>query len=582
MVPRTDTEPSIEATPGQALRRGWAILLIAFALSFMVNLLRLAGPMFMILIYDRVLPSRSEETLVALFLMVAALLITQGILDYARRRVLARFGAQFQERLEISLFATTSQNDLFEQGRNKPSTGLDEVDGLRGFFHSGTLIAIFDLFWTPMFLLVVFVLNPLLGWVCLGGMAVMLVLTLIQMIFMGSREEDAGSASRRTGELKTMIAASHVVVRAQEMTGGFKARWIAARSQSRDQAIRLKDWTVWFDSLTSVAVQLVRYSVLATGAWLTLQGILSIGAMVAATFLVSRILTPVDRFMAELPNISAAMRHWGRLKKIMTGRDAEATFGAVVSVSRSRLVLDNVAVKSPVTGVSILKGVSLTIAPGEMVEITGASGRGKTVLAETLLGIWRRSGGTILIDGVHIGRLSDADSANAFGYVPEVPVFVTGTLAENIAHLDMVPDPARVAAAARLACLNATITALPDGYQTLIDPACTLLSRGQRHQLALARALYNAPRILVIDEPDAVLMEGIPKTFDATLNQFLAQGGSVVVLARKRLALRQIGARYVIEAGRLRPLKPTLTEVQGSASVTVLANKPKPVARGQP
>ena len=268
--------------------------------------------------------------------------------------------------------------------------------------------------------------------------------------------------------------------------------------------------------------------------------------------------------------------------KVYTYLNAEATFGEVVSASRSRLVLDNVAVKSPVTGVSILKGVSLTIAPGEMVEITGASGRGKTVLAETLLGIWRRSGGTILIDGVHIGRLSDADSANAFGYVPEVPVFVTGTLAENIAHLDMVPDPARVAAAARLACLNATITALPDGYQTLIDPACALLSRGQRHQLALARALYNAPRILVIDEPDAVLMEGIPKTFDATLNQFLAQGGSVVVLARKRLALRQIGARYVIEAGRLRPLKPTLTEVQGSASVTVLANKPKPVARGQP
>ena len=586
MAARSSTGPSLEGTAGQALRRGWGILLIAFAMSFVVNLLRLAGPLFMILIYDRVLPSRSEETLVALFVMVAALLVTQGVLDYARRRILARFGAQFQERLEVSLFASTSQNDLFEQGRSKPASGLDEVDGLRSFFHSGTLIAIFDFFWTPMFILVVFVLHPLLGWVCLGGMAVMLVLMLVQIGFMGAREEEAAAASRRIGDLKTMMAASRDVVRAQEMTGGFKTRWVEARSSSRDKAITLKDWTGWFDSLTGIVVQLVRYGVLAVAAWLTLQGTLSVGAMVAATFLVSRVLTPIDRFMAELPNIAAALRFWGRLKRIMAAREAgegAGAFGEAALPARARLVMDNVLVKSPATGAAILRGISLTLAPGEMIEITGESGRGKTVLAETLLGIWRRSGGTILIDGVNIARLSDGDSAETFGYVPETPAFVAGSLAENIAHLDPSPDPVLVAAAARRACLNATIAALPDGYQTQIDPACSLLSRGQRHQLALARALYHDPRILVVDEPDAMLLEGIPKTFDSTLTQYLAKGGAVVVLARKRLALNQISTRYVLEGGKLKPAKAGLSAVQGSARVTVLGGKqpdPKPVARG--
>ena len=146
-------------SPIQALRLGRRILLVAFVLSFVVNILRLSGPLFMILIYDRVLPARSEETLIALFVMVAAFLVAQGVIDYARRRILARFGAQFQERLEVGLFAQAGHGDLFEQGRTKPLAGLDQVDGLRGFFHSSSLIAIFDFFWAPMFVVVVFVFD---------------------------------------------------------------------------------------------------------------------------------------------------------------------------------------------------------------------------------------------------------------------------------------------------------------------------------------------------------------------------------------------------------------------------------------
>ena len=192
-----------EGSARQALRQGWWMLAVAFAMSFAVNVLRLAGPLFVILIYDRVLPARSQETLVALFAMVVALVVVQGLIDYARKRILARFGAQFQERLEQIIFAATPQHDMFDPGRSKPTAGLDELDGLRAFFHSSSLIALFDFIWTPMFVAVIFIFHSTLGWMCLGGTLLMFVLSLLQMAFMGDRLANSNAASRDIGDLKT-------------------------------------------------------------------------------------------------------------------------------------------------------------------------------------------------------------------------------------------------------------------------------------------------------------------------------------------------------------------------------------------
>lgn len=573
-------DAALEGSAKHALRMGGTILATAFVLSFVVNMLRLAGPVFMILIYDRVLPSRSEETLLALFLMVALLMLILGMLDYVRRRILARFAAQFQERLENRLFASASQNEMFESGKSKPANGLDEVDGLRGFFHSGALIAVFDFLWVPMFLLFSFVLHPWLGWVSLAGIGVMLVLILIQMGFMGGRGAQATAASKSITDLKTMMAASRDVVRSQEMTRGFKQRWLHARQTSRDKAIALKDWTIWFSSMSSATLLVVRYAVLATGAYLTLQGELTVGAMVASTFLVTRILSPVDSFFGELPNIGQAIGHWRRLQRILAGRasalaDLPADDGAN---ARARLSLSNVSVRSPLTGELLLKHVTLDVAKGQILEILGSSGGGKTVLAETILGLWKRSAGAVLCNGRNLAGLSEIETAHMFGYVPETVKFIAGTLQENIAHLDPDPDPEKVSAAARQARLLATINALPDGFQTQIDAAGTGLSKGQRHQLALARALYNAPQILIIDDPDPMWFEAIPKTIEKTFHAILARGGVIILLARKPLALVQARTRLSLEGGVLKPVKQiagtaSATAPPPPANVTVLAEK---------
>jgi ABC-type protease/lipase transport system fused ATPase/permease subunit len=556
----------------QALRRGSGILVAAFALSFVVNMLRLTGPLFMILIYDRVLPARSEETLVALFVMVCTFLLAQGIVDYGRKRILARFGAQFQERLEVSLLARAGQGDLFDQGRTKPVQGLDEVDGLRAFFHSSSLISIYDFFWTPMFLLVVFILDPLMGWVCMGGMALILVLVLIRMLLIGNRENEADSASRNIGELRTMIAASRETVRTQTMARGFKDRWLSARQESRDKAIALKDWTVWFDSLCDVTVLFTRYGVLATGAYLTLEGQLTIGAMVAATFLVTRVLGPVESFLTELPQIVQAWGNWDRLKKVINARLAESaeTPAEEPGNPRARLSMVNVAVRSPRTGEQILRSINLDLPAGQMVQITGGTGKGKTVLAETIMGLWRRSGGTILINGQNIARQPDAEIERLFGYIPETPGFVAGSIAENIAHLDPGADPAAVAAAARRACMHAIISAMPDGYQTQIDAGGLTLSRGQRAQLALARAVYRMPQILIIDDMDPMLMDMIPKTIEKTFDTLMEAGCTIILLSRKPLVWRQISATWQLDDGRLRAVK---AAANSPARITVVAGK---------
>ncbi|MES2664491.1 MAG: ATP-binding cassette domain-containing protein [Pseudomonadota bacterium] len=545
----------------RALGMGRGILWLAFFLSFVVNVLRLAGPMFMILIYDRVLPARSQETLVALFFMLAVFLLAQGVIDYARRRILARFGAQFQERLETGLFDAARQAELFEPGRSKPLAGLEEVDALRRFFHSASLIAIFDFFWTPMFLAVVFVLDPLLGWVCLGGMAVILLLMLIRMALIGTREADTAAASRSITDLKTTLAVSRATLRHQDMARGFRQRWLAARRLSRDRAIALKDWTAWFDGACDIAVQLARYGVLAVGAWLTLDGMLTIGAMVAATFLVTRVLVPVEKFLTELPEIAEAQRNWALLRRILLAKatDPATPHAEEGGNPRARLSLVNVSVRSPLTGESLLRGVTLDLAPGQMAQVCGTTGAGKTVLAETIIGAWRRSSGSLLVNGQNLAHLTDAETEALFGYVPETPLFVAGTLAENIARLDPDADPARVAAAARKACLHALISALPDGYHTVIDAQGSGLSRGQRHQLALARAVYRNPAILVVDDPDPMLLDLIPRTMEKTFQQVMDRGGAVLLLARKPLALAQISAVWTLEDGRLKPRKRSAT-----------------------
>lgn len=564
-----NSSKALKGAARSAVRKGGAILTAAFTISFFVNVLRLAGPMFMILIYDRVLSSRSVETLISLFVVLVGFMLILGTLDYARKRLLARFGARFQEQMEDVLFTTATRNEMFQHNKTKPSVGLDEVDGLRGFFHSNSLISIFDFIWAPMFITVVFILHPKLGWVCMGGVGVMILMTIAKAVFMGARQENANASSGLIGKLKNMLLVSRETVRGQDMNVGYKDRWQVARNDARDKAIALNDWTGWFDSMSRVLVMIVRYSVLATGAYLTLKGELTVGAMVAATFMVTRVLGPISSFLNQIPRIIQARAHWVRLQAILANRalEMEDSYKEQPGVL-SRLVLSNVSVKSPVTNQMILRSVSVTISAGELIEINGVSSQGKTVLAETILGMWNNASGTILVNGRNVARLSDIDAETMFGYCPESPSFIDGTIEENIARLERNPDPSKVGFAARRARFHAAICALPDGYQTMLDARGSCLSTFERQQLSLARAIYHDPDVLIIDGLDTDMLTRIPKRLQTTFSGLMERGVSIIVLSRNQLNLPDTKRQFELKDGRLSEI----TKVAAARPSNVAAN----------
>jgi ATP-binding cassette subfamily C protein len=558
------TAPLTSGNPlREALGRGTGILVVAFVLSFVFNLLSLAGPIFMLLIFDRVLPARSEETLVTLFLLVVALLAVLALVDYARRRLLARFGARFQELVENRLFDGTTRSGWFQRASRKPTAGLDDLDALRGFFHSGAMIAVLDVFWAPMFLLAIFILHPGLGWVALAGIAVLVVLAVLRWTMSGGREERLQEAQRRIGALKEMALQGRGTLRTQEMTAGYGDRWLEARRQSRDRSIELRDLTTWHSVAARQVQGLARYAVMAFGAWLTLRGELTIGAMVAATFLSQRAINPVDAFLDEAPAIFGTFGHWADLRSVLSGRAGPLRDATPLAQPAGVPVvaLQRVTVRSPATGATALNTLSFTFPAGSITEITGASGAGKSLLAEVLLGLTPAASGHVLFRGAPVQQLSPAAARQAFGYVAETADFVTGTIAENIARLDPAVGHDAVVAAARQARVHEFIVSLPEGYATRLDAAERPFSRGQRTQIALARALCGSPDLLVIDDPDPVLRRLLQKDLRATLDALKARGAAVVILARDTLGLRNLTQAATLDAGRLKALEAPATPV---------------------
>lgn len=549
------TGQTIESTMKDAMWRGSFIVAVALVLSFVFNLLRFTGPLFMLLIYDRVLPARSEETLVALFGLVVVFVLLMGLIDYSRRRIMARFGAQFQERIETRLFTATSRNEFFARAQSKPTSGLDEVDGLRSFFNSGALISMLDMIWMPMFVVMVFVLHPMLGWLCLSAIALLVCVVLVQMLTSGAREDRAKQASRRIAEMKDIMVSSRNVIRGQEMGASLKQRWLLARQESRDRAIEFKDWTVWFDVSTRQMRVLLQYTVLAVGAYYALHNELTVGAMVAGMFLTSRVFATVESFAGDFPELCRAASRWRELKAVLAAKDAELADpnGEAIPANRLRLSLGNVSVKSPVTGRTLLRSVNMNVAPGKVIEIIGASGSGKTVLAETILGGWKLSAGSIHLCSSNISRLSEAETSRIYGYVPETVTFVAGTIEENISRLDIDVSRDKVVAAAKAAGIHDTILALPEGYMMRLDQSGTGFSRGDRYRLGLARALYNDPQILVIDEPDASMREALNKSLRPVLADLKSRGCIVLIFSRQRLSLPMTSGQLLLDGGRLKP-----------------------------
>lgn len=527
------------------------IVSFSVVMSLVYGLLKLAGPLFMILIFNQVLPSRSESTLVALLLLLVVVITVMTLLDYARRRILARFGAQFQERIEDHIFSNTRRDAYFTRRGIKPAAGLNEADQLRSFFHSGSLVSILDFLWSPVFLALVFLISALIGWVVVAGLALLVIINAVSVNFEKGRGERHREAGERVGDLKDKLLVSRHVIESQQMMATYNERWVVARRRSRDAAVELKDWDAWFAILSSHTALLTQYAALAAGAYLTIEGELTIGTMIACMYLARFALHPTERFLKQVPRIREAVESWNSLDRTLSAAVAPVT----APEGEAALRLSQVMVRCPITKNKLLRNISAIISPGTSVEIVGGGGSGKTVLAETFIGRFPRASGNVRLGVIDLDRLSITDAAKTIGYIPQQVDFISGTIEENIAGLDTELDKDRLMQVARLAHVHDKILSLPDGYLTTIDSVGSIFSKSERHQLALARALYPNPKMLIVDEPDATFRDALSTGLQNEFADFLVGGGILIMLTQVALETYHPTRRFTINLGDLKEVK---------------------------
>lgn len=569
-------EHSRELTVARRRNRGliWAV----FLFSLFTNALMLTGPLYMLQVYDRVLGSRSEETLLALSLLVAFLFLMMGLLDYARGRVASRIGARFQDGLDERVFRAT----LARAGRTgQPQTGLSDLEAIQRLLSSPVFLAIFDLPWTPLFLLAVFVFHPWLGWLALGGGAVLILITLINQSRSAEPLRDATRAAMLADRAASRLQSEAELVQSLGMQTRALDRWRALRSAALGDGIAAADRVGGYTTLTKTLRLFLQSAMLGLGAYLVLQGELTAGAMIAGSILMGRALAPIELAIGQWQVVARARDGWQRLQALLSEERPEP---ARLPLPRPRALLEvnQLSVVPPGAAQATLRGVSFRVQPGQAVGVIGPSGAGKSTLAKALTGVWRPAGGQIRLDAATLDQYDPDTLGQLIGYLPQTVTLFDGTLAQNIARLEPSPDPEKVVNAARRAAADDLIRRQPQGYDTQMSAEGGRLSGGQIQRVGLARALYGNPVLLVLDEPNSNLDNEGTEALNRAIRDMKAAGNAVLIMAHRPAAIRECEMLLVLDGGGARlfgPRDEVLARVLQNADQVVAATR-APSAQG--
>jgi ATP-binding cassette subfamily C protein len=537
---------TVELRAARAETRGLMAAVLVF--SIFVNLLMLTGPLYMLQVYDRVLGSRSVETLVALSLLVGFLFLCMGLLDHARSRILARIAARFQARVEPRAYTAAIRRLSLVPNDAIALPAQKDVEAMQRFLASPAVTAMMDLPWTPFFLAAIFVFHPWLGWLSVAGGGVLVALTLWNQAALRAPSARASAAAMEAERLGDSLKAEAETVQALGMAGAGFARLSAARLIALGRATEAADRGGAFSTTSRTFRQFLQSAMLGLGAWLVLRGELSAGAMIAGSILLGRALAPIEQLVGHWPAVARAQEGWGRLATLLTLQPPEPPR---TPLPRPRAALDVQAltVAPPGETVPTLRGVTFRLDPGQALGVIGPSGSGKSTLARALIGVWRPGAGKIRLDGATLDQFDPDVLGAAIGYLPQRVTLFDGTIAENIARLSPGADPAAIAAAARAADADAMIRRLPDGYDTRVAAIGGRLSGGQIQRIGLARALYGDPVLLILDEPNANLDNEGTLALNAAIRGLKARGGAVIIMAHRPNAIQECDLLLVLNEG---------------------------------
>ena len=519
----------------EALAESRRLFLSCALFSVFVNLLMLTGPLFMLQVYDRVLTSRSEATLVTLIAIVAFLFLMMGVLDHARGRVLARAGARLQARLDSRVLRAILSRSTSPAERSRPATGLRDLESIQRFASSSGPFAFFDAPWTPVFLFALFMFHWMLGLLAVGSGCLLLLIALFNQKGTARIQEEAREASARSGYFIEQMRAGGETVQGLGMQDAVVARSGALRDTVLDKTLAGSDRGGFYNVLSKTLRLFLQSLMLGLGAWLAILGEITPGVMIAASILLGRALAPIDQAVGQWPLLQRTLAGYRSLAALLAETPPE--------MERRRGALRGAAPGAR------CGGASLRLEPGQAAGIAGPSASGKSTFARALAGVWRPMGGSVRLDGGELDQYG-ADLGRHIGYLPQEVVLFDGSVAENIARLSPDADDREIVDAAKRTGAHEMILGLPDGYDFQVSAGGAALSGGQRQRIALARAFYDSPVVVVMDEPDSNLDAEGTMALSRAVEDHKKRGGAAVIVAHRHGAFAQCDTVYLMEAGR--------------------------------
>jgi ATP-binding cassette subfamily C exporter for protease/lipase len=528
------------------LRRGLVALGV---FSGCINLLLLMPALYMLQVYDRVLTSRNEGTLLALSALLVALLAVEALLDWVRSRLLGAMGGRLDDRLDGQVFDAAFKRSLSGQP-GTPTEAFNDLAKIREFIAGKGLLAIFDAPWAPVFLVAIFLLDGTLGIFAMIAMLILVALAWYNQRSTGSMMSDAGRLAAAAQDEATSRLRNLEIISALGMLGRFRERWITQQHRIRRVSTDLGNRAALLGSASRYARLVLQSGILGIGAWLVLNGQLTAGGMIAASILLGRALSPFELLISHWSSIAKAKESALRLSTLLTLR-VPTTPHVVLPRPNGRISVENLVMAPPGYRIPTIRNLSFEVEPGALVGIVGPSGSGKSTVGRALLGIWQPLSGVVRIDGAAVHQLDREDIGRWLGYLPQDVELFDGTVAENIARFGEL-DSAKIIDAAQRAGVHDLILRMPKGYETQIGPAGAVLSGGQRQRIGLARALFGDPALIVLDEPNASLDEAGDEALLAALRKMKTEQRTVFVISHRVNVLRLVDQIIVLDAGALK------------------------------
>ncbi len=543
----TQANPPIRNNLKTALLKVRHEFVMTGVFSFFINLLMLVSPLFMLQVYDRVLTSRSGLTLFFLLLITVALLGAMALLETIRSRLLVRTSRKIDHIISNRLF-----NSVFTFAVLRPGQGsaqyFRDMDSIRQFMTGGPILAFFDAPWVPIFILIIFMMHPLMGAVALFGGIAIFVLALLNDYTTRKPLKEANEQSVKANAMIDASLKNVEVVKAMGMQDGIRRGWselhgkaMACQSLASDRAGAV--------TASSKSFRLILQAlILASGAYLAIQQIISPGAMIAASIIMGRGLAPIEQAIGGWRSYVSARSSYGRLEHLLENVPEDGQKMSLPAPT-GHLQLDRVVAGPPGVSVPVIKGISIELKAGESVGIIGPTGAGKSTLARLMIGVWPARSGHVRLDGVDVYAWDHGELGPHVGYLPQDVELFSGTIAQNIARFTQ-PDARQVVLAAERAGVHQMILHLPGGYDTQIGPGGAALSAGQRQRIGLARALYGDPAFIVLDEPNSNLDIDGETALSRAIEGCKERNRTVVVITHRTGVLKIVDKILVLKDGQ--------------------------------